>query len=61
MASLSASFMMDGLEKKINVKKENALYLSLLSIFTGGIHPLIMLDTKEADKKAVVFNAAGNS
>jgi hypothetical protein len=61
VASLSASFMVNDLQRKINVKKESALHLSLLSIFTGGIHPLMMLDIKEADKKAVVFSAAGNS
>ncbi len=61
MASLSASFIMNDIHNKINAKKESALLLSLFSIFTGGIHPLIMLDSKEADKKPVVFSASGNS
>ena len=61
MASLSASFMMNDLQENNKVKKESALHLSLFSIFTGGIHPLIMLDIKEAEKKAVIFSAAGNS
>jgi hypothetical protein len=53
--------MMNDLHKKINAKKESALRLSLLSIFSGSIHPLIMLDIKEADTKPVVFSACGNS
>jgi hypothetical protein len=53
--------MMNDIHNKINSKKESALLLSLFSIFTGGIHPLIMLDSKEADKKPVVFSASGNS
>jgi len=61
MASLSASFIMNDIHKKINAKKESALRLSLLSIFSGSIHPLIMLDIKEADTKPVVFSACGNS
>lgn len=61
MASLSASFMMNDLHKKINAQKESALHLSLFSIFTGGIHPLIMLDINEAATKPVVFSTSGNS
>lgn len=61
MASLSASFMMNDIHNKINAKKESALRVSLLSMFTGIIHPLVMLDIKDADTKPVVFSASGNS
>jgi hypothetical protein len=53
--------MMNDLHKKINAKKESALRLSLLSMFSGSIYPLIMLDIKEADTKPVVYSAWGNS
>lgn len=61
MASLSPSFIMNDLTKNKNNKNESALHLSLSSVIAGSIHPLLMLDTEEAQNKPVVFDEAANS
>lgn len=61
MASLSPLFMLDDSHKKKKLKNESALLLSLLSVVSGSIDPLIMPDTKDAQKTPVVFHEPADS
>ena len=61
MSSLSPSFILNDVYEEADVKKESALLLSLFSVIAGSINPLLMADTKEANKRQVVFTEPANS
>lgn len=63
VASLSPEYMFSGTMKNKTVEKENerALHVALFSVISGSIHPLLMVDTREAKKRPVMFTGPANS
>ncbi|RJQ46192.1 MAG: hypothetical protein C4538_07205 [Nitrospiraceae bacterium] len=61
MASLSVQYILHKTDERNTSTSNSPLVYALVSVLSGSINPLLMADTKDADKKSVVFARAAIS